>query len=618
MNKPRLLQTLEATAVLLFFTQSVRVLFSVLFGLIYDAIFDETLPLSTLGLFMLCVFVALLTPLGVPRRKRPPLLFATALVATLARVPLTINQPAVRFWSSILVIAAAGLYTATLVRQRPRLFPTALISALAVDQLLRAAGNTYDVSLRPWWLPVQAVLSLALAVLAWLSHSRAQTEARSEEYGIGLVGGLAVGALLFLETSLLGFPNALARWSGVDYAIVTPLLMVSTLLPLLPGVHGRGSRFLRGPLGRMTLLFLALAGLVAGKRSDGVIAALGLLLAQFLVLTAFLDTIVPIRRDRTGLALAVGLVLFLVLNFALAFAFTYPYMLPAFRDQGPSILLIAVVIACLPVLRRGSLTPETWNLQPWLIWTGAAVLIAVTVVLAWPPAYDAKLTGPIRTATYNMHYGYNTPWNLSLEAQARTIEDSGADIIVLQEVDTCRITSYGVDDLLWLGRRLGMQEVNGPALEGLSGIGLLTRLPIAEADTQLLTSHLEQTAIVHARVMVGDSPLHAYGIWLGLEPDERARQLDDALAYIGDASPAVFGGDFNSDPDSPIYSRIRAAGFDDPFILGGFDPVPTSPAIRPRSRIDFVWSRDLDIRDAQVLDSLASDHRLVVVELAQP
>jgi endonuclease/exonuclease/phosphatase family metal-dependent hydrolase len=185
-------------------------------------------------------------------------------------------------------------------------------------------------------------------------------------------------------------------------------------------------------------------------------------------------------------------------------------------------------------------------------------------------------------------------------------------------VDTCRVTSYGVDDLLWLARRLRMQEAYGPALEGLSGVALLTRFPITEVDTGLLTSHLEQTAIVHARVQVGDQPLDAYGVWLGLEPEERARQLGDALAYIGDASPAVFCADFNATPDSPIYARIHAAGFDDPFVAGGLDPAPTDPAIEPVKRIDFVWARGLDVRDGQVLDSLASDHRMVVVELALP
>ncbi len=624
MNSPRSLRTLEATAVLLFLVQSMRVLFSVLFGLIYDTIFSETMAFSTLGTIMLFVIVAFLTPLFTPRRNRRTLLFATALVTALARVPLTINLPAVRLWSSILIVGAAGMYAVTLLRGQPRILPTGLLLAFAADQVLRAAGNTYDISLREWWLPVQAALSIAMGIVAWLAFSRPRAESPAEE-GIGFAGGLAVGALLFLETSLLDLPNALARWSGVNYTVVAPLLMASTLLPLMPAVRRAKDRLLGKPfgwaqdkrLGGLGLIFLTLAGLAAGKQADGPIAVAGLLLAQFLVLAVLLRTTGPRHSDRTGPALALGFLLFLLLNFAFAFAFTYPYTIPAFRGMGLPVVLAAAAVACLPALLPS--TPPTSIQQPvtWH-WLPAALVVLLTAVFAWPPAPDLKEAGPIRAGTYNIHYGYNTPWQLSLEAQARTIEESGADVVMLQEVDTGRITSYGVDDALWLARRLRMQAVYGPALEGLSGIALLTRFPITEADTALLTSQLEQTAIVHARVRVGGRPLDAYGIWMGLEPEERARQLDDALIYIGVAAPAVFGGDFNSTPDSPTYARIHAAGFDDPFIAGGFDPAPTSPAIEPVERIDFVWARGLEVRDAQVLDSLASDHRMVVVELALP
>jgi len=618
MRDPKFLHPLEATAVLLFLVQSVRVLFSVLFGLIYDTIFAEMIPLTTMGGVLLLVIVALLTPLAAPRRSHRTLLFATALVAALARVPLTINLPMVRLWSSILVVGAAGMYAATLLRRRPHIFPTGLMLALAADQFLRAAGNTFDVGLRDWWLPVQAALSLATCIVAWLAFSRTQDESPSEE-GIGFAGGLAVGALLFLETSLLGFPNALARWSGVDYAVVAPLLMAVTLLPLMPGVHlPRGGRSSVERLGGLEYLFITLLGLVAGKRGGGTISALSLLATQFFILTALLDIIGPRRSDRTGPALALGMLLFLLLNFALAFTFTYPYTIPAFRGMGLYVFLVAAAVACLPALRPVHPEPETWNLKRWWHWLSAAMVVLLAVVFAWPPALHPKEAGPIRVGTYNIHYGYNTPWQFNLEEQARTIEKSGADIVMLQEVDTCRITSYGVDDALWLARRLGMQAVYGPALEGFSGIALLTRFPITDADTALLTSQLEQTAIVHARVMVGNRLLDAYGVWMGLEPEERARQLDDALAYIGDASPAVLGGDFNSTPDSPTYARVRAAGFDDPFVAGGFDSAFTDPAIEPRKRIDFVWARGLEVRDARVLDSLASDHRCVVVELALP
>jgi endonuclease/exonuclease/phosphatase family metal-dependent hydrolase len=627
MRNPRLLCTLEASATLLFLVQAVRVLFSILFGLIYDFIFAETLAFSTLGVIMLFVVAAFLSPLAAPRRNHRPVLFATALVAALARVPLTINLPAVRLWSSVVVVAASGLYAATMLRHRPRTLPTGLLLAFAADQFLRAAGNTYDVGLRGWWLPIQAALSLATCVVGWAGFSRSQTQSPAEG-GIGIAEGLAIGTLLFLETSLLGFPNALARWSEVSYAVAAPLLMLATLLPVFPSIRQVASRLLRGPLGSLSLLFLALAGLAAGRMVGGATGLAGMLVAQFLLLLVPFGLAGPRRRERTGLALALGSLLSLMVNFAFAFTFTYAETIPAFRGLGLPVVLVAAAIACLPALRPGLLKPETLRAEPqaeaWNLklrnwhWPSIALPVLLTAVFAWPPALDLKEAGPIRAGTYNIHYGYNTPWQLSLEAQARTIEESGADIVMLQEVDTCRVTSYGVDDLLWLARRLRMQEAYGPALEGLSGVALLTRFPITEVDTGLLTSHLEQTAIVHARVQVGDQPLDAYGVWLGLEPEERARQLDDALAYIGDASPSVFGADFNATPDSPIYVRIQAAGFDDPFVAGGFYPAPTDPAIEPVKRIDFVWARGLDVRDGQVLDSLASDHRMVVVELALP
>ncbi|MCK4300712.1 MAG: hypothetical protein KAX80_14315, partial [Planctomycetes bacterium] len=48
--------------------------------------------------------------------------------------------------------------------------------------------------------------------------------------------------------------------------------------------------------------------------------------------------------------------------------------------------------------------------------------------------------------------------------------------------------------------------------------------------------------------------------------------------------------------------------------LGAFPPAPTDPAESLHKRIDYVWLAGLDPTDARVLDSLASDHRMVVVE----
>jgi endonuclease/exonuclease/phosphatase (EEP) superfamily protein YafD len=106
---------------------------------------------------------------------------------------------------------------------------------------------------------------------------------------------------------------------------------------------------------------------------------------------------------------------------------------------------------------------------------------------------------------------------------------------------------------------------------------------------------------------------------MGLSDEDTQTQISEALEFIADSPNAVFGGDFNAEYDESVPQAILAAGFEDPFMLLGIDPAPfTSPAIDPNSRIDFVWLRDLNPISAWVSTSLASDHRMVVVEIESP
>jgi len=147
------LRLVEATLVLLFVLQATRTLFSTLFGLIYDAVFAG--PFTPLvAVAGILVLLAYLSPLAAPRRAegvRVTLLVAVA-VAAVARVPMTFNFHAVRLYSSIVLVAAGGLYLAALLRHTPGHFISAAVLALVTDQLLRALGNTWDVSMRPGWI----------------------------------------------------------------------------------------------------------------------------------------------------------------------------------------------------------------------------------------------------------------------------------------------------------------------------------------------------------------------------------------------------------------------------------------------------------------------------------
>ncbi len=164
-----------------------------------------------------------------------------------------------------------------------------------------------------------------------------------------------------------------------------------------------------------------------------------------------------------------------------------------------------------------------------------------------------------------------------------------------------------------------MHEVYLPTVEHLTGIALLYKGSKAPSESQFLTSLSEQTGIIHTELDWGGGKLNAFATWLGLADEDAMQQVDEALAFIGDRNPVSFGADFNAEPGSPEIEHILEASFADPFELLGISPAPfTSPAIDPESRIDFVFVRDLIPVDAWVPDSVASDHRMVVVEVVFP
>ncbi|MFC2023852.1 hypothetical protein ACFLT5_03870, partial [Chloroflexota bacterium] len=242
--------TLEATAVFLFFYQALRVLFSVLFGVIYEVLFAERVPLAMAALFLGLTVLALLTPLVVPRKlpARRSVMTAGAILVFGARIPLTLDHPQVRLVAAILIVAGTGLYLTARLRSGVQTPVRALILALVVDQLLRAAGQTFDVTLRPAWLPAQVVVSVALCLLAVWGAWRGPSAQRLAAARPGLLGGLAFGGWLFLEMALLAFPNAAARWSDMPYDLAAPLLLLATFLALVAAFdrHVRSWRWLPG------------------------------------------------------------------------------------------------------------------------------------------------------------------------------------------------------------------------------------------------------------------------------------------------------------------------------------------------------------------------------------
>ena len=215
-----------------------------------------------------------------------------------------------------------------------------------------------------------------------------------------------------------------------------------------------------------------------------------------------------------------------------------------------------------------------------------AVFALSAANFAQPPVVQAVINPEtVRVSTYNIHAGNNEFFHNDLEAIAQTIELSGADVVLLQEIESGRLTSYGVDQPLWLARRLNMDRRFYPTNEGLQGLAVLSKIPIVFDDGNLLDSVGNQTGLQRVQVQPDTGVITVYNTWLDplidtggaqtieeLESSQQA-QLDQIFSILsahhpnGQLGRTAIGGTFNNVPDSALVERIGEQGFVDHFCI---------------------------------------------------
>lgn len=265
----------------------------------------------------------------------------------------------------------------------------------------------------------------------------------------------------------------------------------------------------------------------------------------------------------------------------------------------------------------------------------AALIGALLVIglLSPPGAGAAPSERTLKVATYNIHHAQGADGVLDLERVAQVLEDSGAEVIALQEVDRFWSERSGyADQAEWLGRRLGMHMVYGknlqadPAAPGLPdaqyGTAILSKYPIRDWSNTALPKFPagEQRGLLQADIKVRGVSVRVLGTHLQHNnSDERLAQIDAILGITSaDPRPTVLLGDMNAEPDSAEHAKL-VTEYTDAWQAVGTGPGYTFDADDPKGRIDYVFTRGgATPRAATVPSTLASDHLPVVVDLVLP
>jgi endonuclease/exonuclease/phosphatase family metal-dependent hydrolase len=684
--RPQYLYVIESAFIGVFFIQALRFLIGMLYSRVAGAAvfavsdpaaIDAALPgladpavVQTEVSFLLYMLALPLLTLVAGRFRF--MLVVSAVVVAFARTLMAMDLGLAPTIPASLAVGAGLFHVALLARHRATALPYFFIAGLSIDQLFRAFGNTFDPSwLAEYLIPqiVTSVLAVVFSVAALIWQRRAQIQ-RADETDIdpdkGLLpswGGIGIGALLFLELSLLALPNAVQGRADVDYTTFVPLIMAATLLPTIPYVRMQARGFISlfdgSVRGWVWMVLIALL-IVFGTRFPGIGGGVALVIAQFAVSMMWWWLVRPQaekERNISGLWLILAVFMFAVLTIGDFFTFEYafvrdftgnfaflndyvPPLMRGFRGMGLGVLLLAVFLAAIPMTQTNRRIP--WGERrprsgvPSLI---AAVVVigfsAAAAVFARPPLIQG-VTGvdTLRVGTYNIHAGFNEFFYYDLEAIAQTIDQSGAKVVLIQEAEVGRMTSFGVDQPLWLARRLRMDRRFYATNEGMQGLAVLSEVPIVFDEGIPLSSVANATGVQRVQVSTdGVSAITFYNTWLGLLLDLRAertleqqeqnqqRQLSEIVAKIAADHPdgvlgrTVIGGTYNNVPDSPLVTQMRAIGFSDPFAGLPLELSATLWRTNIRAQVDYLWLRNLTPLGAIVMDGNASDHRMAVADV---
>jgi len=262
----------------------------------------------------------------------------------------------------------------------------------------------------------------------------------------------------------------------------------------------------------------------------------------------------------------------------------------------------------------------------------AAIVCVVTACAGSHSASSPIAAATFKVLVYNVHAGKDAGGKDNLQRVADVVREVNADVVLFQEVDKGTRRSGGVDQPAEYARRTGYHVAFGRSLDydgGEYGIAVLSRWPIRRDSSvhlpvdppQERSGGSHEPRIAMAVVVAAPfGELTILNTHIDASADDRWRlqeirtiQQVARSAVRGGDTRVLFGGDFNSTPESAVQVQLRANGFHDSWQTCGTGDGFSYPADTARKRIDYLFAiAGVECTAAIVVNSQASDHRPVL------
>ncbi|STZ75619.1 endonuclease/exonuclease/phosphatase family protein [Bergeriella denitrificans] len=237
---------------------------------------------------------------------------------------------------------------------------------------------------------------------------------------------------------------------------------------------------------------------------------------------------------------------------------------------------------------------------------------------------------PVTVTSYNMHKGMSAlNRKVQLDRMAEALKNLNSDVLFLQEVQgqhTGRHHKFSEfpDKPHYdvLGEHLDFHRSYGKNAvfpERHHGNAILSHLPIdTRHNLNISVNKMEQRGVLHCEVLPEgwETPLVCLCAHLNLREPDRAKQYQAIFEYvsrhISRDSPLIIAGDFNDWRQKSARTLGSALDLEEVFVDERGKRPKTFPARMPLLSLDRVYTRNLDILDAQIHNSThwqkLSDH----------
>lgn len=207
---------------------------------------------------------------------------------------------------------------------------------------------------------------------------------------------------------------------------------------------------------------------------------------------------------------------------------------------------------------------------------------------------------------------------IDFDLMAKTMKESGADVIALNEIRGKGKREDYQEQTETLAKLLDFPYfyfAQAILVDGCNPYGnaIISRYPIKKAQTISISDPLikigkfnfESRCILKAEIEAG-TDFTVMVTHFGLNKSEQKNAVKTVLNNLPDTK-CILMGDFNATPDNPVLKPIKSKLFDTAEVFNSSKF--SFPSDKPDRKIDYIFtSRDIKVIKADLMQVIASDH----------